>query len=35
VKPPIFRRLGKNVLMIMPMNSGTTIKPPGTRFIAL
>ena len=35
VNPPIFSRLGKNVLMIIPINSGTTIMPPGTRLTLL
>ena len=35
VKPPIFSRSGKNVLSNIPMNSGTTIIPPGTRFMNL
>ena len=35
VKPPIFSRSGKNVLISIPMNSGTTIIPPGTRLMDL
>src|SRR6267142_4270825 len=35
VKPPILSRSGKNVLITMPMNSGTTIIPPGTRLMDL
>jgi hypothetical protein len=31
VNPPIFSRFGKKVLITIPMNSGTTIMPPGTR----
>src|ERR1700730_12475075 len=33
VKPPIFSRRGKNVLITIPRNNGHTISPPGTRFI--
>ena len=35
VKPPILSKLGKNVLIAMPRNSGTTMSPPGTRIMAL
>ena len=35
VKPPILSKFGKNVLITMPRNSGTTIIPPGTRLTNL
>ncbi|MNP56005.1 hypothetical protein D3C76_1506940 [compost metagenome] len=31
VNPPIRKALGKNVLIVAPSNSGTTIIPPGIR----